>query len=73
MGDAVRDGVNKQGHPSYEFFMSKNIYEPLFGVQEKAELMTRDHCLYREDLMLGYIAQFPFWEVIGTFDQVYGD
>jgi hypothetical protein len=28
------DGFEKQGHPSFEFFMSKVIYEPLYGVQD---------------------------------------
>lgn len=48
-GYTVGDQMRKQAGGHLELWMSKVLYEPLYGAPEKIEDFTREHCAMVED------------------------
>lgn len=55
-----------------EIFFSRGLYEPRYGVHERLEEYTREHCAFIEDLAVEHETQ-NVMHVVALFEQVYGD
>lgn len=62
-----------KGLVSVEMYLSKVVYDPLYGIPESLEDIKREYCARIEDKLLSYIPSFgkDDWKLIGTFQQVY--